>query len=102
MIRRPPRSTLFPYTTLFRSAHAISHPVRDLRRALDQVGEGRTDVQVEVNDASEIGRLQAGRSAEHTAGLQPRPYAVWRPLPGKKSNAAPPSDRKCPRLNAIP
>ena len=44
-------------------AHAISNPVRDLRRALDQVGEGRTDVEVEVNDASEIGRLQAGFNA---------------------------------------
>jgi adenylate cyclase len=41
-------------------AHAISRPVRDLRRALDDVGEGRTDIEVEVNDASEIGRLQAG------------------------------------------
>jgi adenylate cyclase len=44
-------------------AHAISHPVRDLRRALDEVGEGRTDIEVEVNDASEIGRLQAGFNA---------------------------------------
>ena len=44
-------------------AHAISNPIRELRRALDDVGEGRTDVVVDVNDASEIGRLQAGFNA---------------------------------------
>ena len=44
-------------------AQAVSRPVRELRRALDEVGEGRTDVEVEVNDASEIGRLQAGFNA---------------------------------------
>jgi adenylate cyclase len=42
------------------TAQAISRPVRDLRRALEAVGEGRTDVVVPVTDASEIGRLQVG------------------------------------------
>jgi adenylate cyclase len=44
-------------------AHAIATPVRSLRDAMDQVGEGRTDVEVQVDDASEIGRLQAGFNA---------------------------------------
>jgi adenylate cyclase len=41
-------------------AHAIARPVRTLREAMDQVREGRTDIEVKVDDASEIGRLQAG------------------------------------------
>jgi adenylate cyclase len=44
-------------------AHAIAKPVRSLREAMDEVGEGRTDVEVKVDDASEIGRLQAGFNA---------------------------------------
>jgi adenylate cyclase len=44
-------------------AHAIARPVRSLRDAMDAVGEGRTDVEVQVDDASEIGRLQAGFNA---------------------------------------
>jgi adenylate cyclase len=44
-------------------AHTIARPVRSLRKAMDQVGEGRTDIEVRVDDASEIGRLQAGFNA---------------------------------------
>src|SRR3712207_7578933 len=66
MIRRPPRSTLFPYTTLFRSRLALQEPVvaGDLERAL--VGLG------------------AGRSEEHTSELQSRQYLVCRLLLEKK------------------
>jgi adenylate cyclase len=52
-------------------AQAISKPVRDLRRAMDEVREGRTDVEVRVNDASEIGRLQTGFN-EMVDGLRER------------------------------
>src|SRR3712207_7913577 len=40
MIRRPPRSTLFPYTTLFRSIDLDAHIARRLRRSLDATGDG--------------------------------------------------------------
>src|SRR3989442_9474199 len=73
MIRRPPRSTLFPYTTLFRSLRGSSgrRPVPAARashrgRALDRGPEPR------------------GRSEEHTSELQSRPHLVCRLLLEKK------------------
>src|SRR5215203_7099595 len=62
MIRRPPRSTLFPYTTLFRSPDRVDHH-------LPTVGEGDDEV---------------GRSEEHTSELQSRQYLVCRLLLEKK------------------
>jgi adenylate cyclase len=53
------------------ATQAVARPVRDLRRAMDAVGDGSTDVTVPVNDASEIGRLQAGFNAM-VAGLRER------------------------------
>src|SRR3712207_7953692 len=47
MIRRPPRSTLFPYTTLFRSARVRSSMAKwpdNARRVLDAIADGRTDL----------------------------------------------------------
>src|SRR5205809_6194300 len=81
MIRRPPRSTLFPYTTLFRSrhpAHLLRQSVRDpLRR--DRGGRRR--------DRSEICRDAPGlRSEEHTSELQSRLHLVCRLLLEKKKN----------------
>src|SRR2546428_9100041 len=80
MIRRPPRSTLFPYTTLFRSLEA-SAPVR--------LGLGPSRQRV-----SERGRRDAarpddglGRSEEHTSELQSRSDLVCR-LPLEKKNTA--------------
>src|SRR3989442_7607141 len=83
MIRRPPRSTLFPYTTLFRSCelceceggpahrdprHDHSHRERRVRRAGHDV-HGASD-----------------RSEEHTSELQSRPHLVCRLLLEKKKN----------------
>src|SRR3712207_9244189 len=94
MIRRPPRSTLFPYTTLFRSAGDVAeHPdgqpavfVEDHRRwdgAGRQVpGEGQQSLAVRVVDAR-IG--QPVRSEEHTSELQSRQYLVCRLLLEKKN-----------------
>src|SRR2546422_5245552 len=68
MIRRPPRSTLFPYTTLFRSP--LAH---------------RAEIVAEVERVS--GRLDAGknaRSEEHTSELQSRLHLVCRLLLEKK------------------
>src|SRR3712207_7628545 len=75
MIRRPPRSTLFPYTTLFRSC---SSPVRCCPRA---GREGSSDV---VRLAVGSGRAPRRRSEEHTSELQSRQYLVCRLLLEKK------------------
>src|SRR3712207_8632735 len=84
MIRRPPRSTLFPYTTLFRS-----------RRGIDERGRPGT-----ARQARGSGRLRRGepleprsvpashpparRSEEHTSELQSRQYRIWRFVCEKK------------------
>src|SRR3712207_7748618 len=78
MIRRPPRSTLFPYTTLFRSRH----PRGELRGQ-----RGRVDVVRGLAAASPIcphGRRLLLRSEEHTSELQSRQYLVCRLLLEKK------------------
>src|SRR3712207_8915155 len=86
MIRRPPRSTLFPYTTLFRSravgVHRVEqdlpHPeLRCLHAPLDGVPAGAA--------ASAVGG-DLERSEEHTSELQSRQYLVCRLLLEKKKN----------------
>src|SRR3989442_6642087 len=76
MIRRPPRSTLFPYTTLFRSGHAPDDAV--LRRA-------RRAHAVRDLAARESVRRRTRRSEEHTSELQSRPHLVCRLLLEKKN-----------------
>src|SRR5690554_7211577 len=75
MIRRPPRSTLFPYTTLFRSVGVRRSLVVGLAQVLALVpGTSRSGV-----------TLSAGlRSEEHTSELQSRPHLVCRLLLEKK------------------
>src|SRR3712207_7235408 len=81
MIRRPPRSTLFPYTTLFRSDRAAM--VRD--RLLDGVEHGHAvDVAAEAPRRHAADDLRARRSEEHTSELQSRQYLVCRLLLEKK------------------
>src|SRR3712207_7198175 len=81
MIRRPPRSTLFPYTTLFRSSGRCPHRGRVLPADRPQHASAhprpprRRDVQ---------GRRTAARSEEHTSELQSRQYLVCRLLLEKK------------------
>src|SRR2546422_3012377 len=76
MIRRPPRSTLFPYTTLFRSCQVIScgtggcFTIRQRRRDTDHLGHRR-------------------RSEEHTSELQSRLHLVCRLLLEKKKKQTP-------------
>src|SRR3712207_8888960 len=95
MIRRPPRSTLFPYTTLFRSsrvtsksASASENEAAELRRMLtlsrvhglvDRVLSFR-DVEVKVQTLIRV------RSEEHTSELQSRQYLVCRLLLEKKKH----------------
>src|SRR3712207_8516126 len=90
MIRRPPRSTLFPYTTLFRSRlPAVPPPVVgivDPLRIRDGNGDD-VDVAVEVHAQHLVGLIEVvlhARSEEHTSELQSRQYLVCRLLLEKK------------------
>src|SRR3712207_7536259 len=92
MIRRPPRSTLFPYTTLFRSDRLTADEDRVAAAAsrLDEVGppDGEQTAQREERVATRQthARARAGaRSEEHTSELQSRQYIVCRLLLEKKN-----------------
>src|SRR5215813_14388556 len=76
MIRRPPRSTLFPYTTLFRSDRRRCRP-----RAHAPVRRSRARTPPDVRTP---GRSRGARSEEHTSELQSRPHLVCRLLLEKK------------------
>src|SRR3712207_7341294 len=89
MIRRPPRSTLFPYTTLFRSVAVLGR-----RHAVVQAEGLRELSRLAVADAAGHfadrdlpGREQVRRSEEHTSELQSRQYLVCRLLLEKKRRA---------------
>src|SRR2546422_5183755 len=99
MIRRPPRSTLFPYTTLFRSL-AEDNPVNQqvatamlLKRGhqVDVVGNGREAVDAVGKESYDLVHGLATvaddiRSEEHTSELQSRLHLVCRLLLEKKKN----------------
>src|SRR5947209_10264671 len=82
MIRRPPRSTLFPYTTLFRSAHHFAIHNFDLRYLVKFILNSQTYQLSWVPD--ETNRGDVARSEEHTSELQSRQYLVCRLLLEKK------------------
>src|SRR3712207_8183928 len=99
MIRRPPRSTLFPYTTLFRSAC-----VREIENTLGYpvfVKPSNLGSSVGINKAADAGGLRFAvdeaaafdrrviveRSEEHTSELQSRQYLVCRLLLEKKTKS---------------
>src|SRR3712207_7725466 len=89
MIRRPPRSTLFPYTTLFRSIRGAAPRRPGCRRAGPHVdGSGRARLSVpraSLAAPERPSRPPAGsRSEEHTSELQSRQYLVCRLLLEKK------------------
>src|SRR3712207_8383794 len=88
MIRRPPRSTLFPYTTLFRSTERpVGHrPVVVRRRWPPGV---RPDLAPLLKRAAIAPKAKGGgpRSEEHTSELQSRQYLVCRLLLEKKNTA---------------
>src|SRR3712207_6913077 len=86
MIRRPPRSTLFPYTTLFRSVDVLGDGA-SLRGRLSEARPGDRDP-LALEDAPRLVLEEAhggaGRSEEHTSELQSRQYLVCRLLLEKK------------------
>src|SRR3712207_6872841 len=90
MIRRPPRSTLFPYTTLFRSTFSTSsygfRPGRSAHQAVQRAQEyiaagDRLVVDLDLEKFFD-------RSEEHTSELQSRQYLVCRLLLEKKKNTS--------------
>src|SRR2546429_6303230 len=88
MIRRPPRSTLFPYTTLFRSH--IRHKLSMTREQVKDVAVEETEYAVahgvEVSFVTEdTFRADLDRSEEHTSELQSRLHLVCRLLLEKKT-----------------
>src|SRR3712207_7659392 len=91
MIRRPPRSTLFPYTTLFRS---MSRFPEYLGRKCPAPSTSRNIIITDffspqgVFRSSNVGPF---RSEEHTSELQSRQYLVCRLLLEKKNNHSPPT-----------
>src|SRR2546422_8046898 len=85
MIRRPPRSTLFPYTTLFRSVPSpAAGTVAEVRAKVgDKVSEGSVILTLEAAESAAAPR-PAQRSEEHTSELQSRLHLVCRLLLEKK------------------
>src|SRR3712207_8787791 len=93
MIRRPPRSTLFPYTTLFRSGLAMTYA--HTGRHEEGIEEARVAARLSHDSPLALATLghacavagrerEAGRSEEHTSELQSRQYLVCRLLLEKK------------------
>src|SRR2546425_8968339 len=84
MIRRPPRSTLFPYTTLFRSLR--QDLFRQVQQESQEQGLARLAVPVRRRRGAGGRRLLPHRSEEHTSELQSLAYLVCRLLLEKKKN----------------
>src|SRR2546429_4629795 len=97
MIRRPPRSTLFPYTTLFRSRHRAGRPDRSALYVFRQAAlssslpsEGHHLVLMRQRYGADVAILEnrasaLSRSEEHTSELQSRLHLVCRLLLEKKN-----------------
>src|SRR3712207_7455069 len=85
MIRRPPRSTLFPYTTLFRSRR-VREATEDHDRSGARLSESQPAREVRIRAGGRGAGLEPllVRSEEHTSELQSRQYLVCRLLLEKK------------------
>src|SRR3712207_7601312 len=92
MIRRPPRSTLFPYTTLFRSLPAITaiydHHVRHGTGSFEETPPDLAEMTARFARVRQASCPWLVRSEEHTSELQSRQYLVCRLLLEKKKNHA--------------
>src|SRR3712207_8838858 len=94
MIRRPPRSTLFPYTTLFRSFRtkggSASTPQCNVREQVGPVGRSGAamvgQIDMPPGATQSAAETPGSRSEEHTSELQSRQYLVCRLLLEKKNN----------------
>src|SRR2546428_9969482 len=90
MIRRPPRSTLFPYTTLFRSRYPLRLDGSNWSIPVDSRGAGKDGVGQGAHQTAVVGRghgiRRRHRSEEHTSELQSRSDLVCRLLLEKKKD----------------
>src|SRR3712207_8304788 len=86
MIRRPPRSTLFPYTTLFRSSSARSNTAASSEVRAESIRPSRPST-TSWQACSTSAPCWVSRSEEHTSELQSRQYLVCRLLLEKKKKA---------------
>src|SRR3989442_8795048 len=84
MIRRPPRSTLFPYTTLFRSERGLSSHGANAGQALKRRSQRISYLVLDFLRAAACPVGEDDRSEEHTSELQSRPHLVCRLLLEKK------------------
>src|SRR3712207_8935663 len=102
MVRRPPRSTLFPYTPLFRSAAdvgagaAVHDQVDRVIAAQDLLAQEPRRARLGDGRVEDVGDVVV-RSEEHTSELQSRQYLVCRLLLAKQKTI---NDRKSTRLNS--
>src|SRR2546422_1455787 len=83
MIRRPPRSTLFPYTTLFRSAK-----VEELIAATPSVAVDDEGGRMDIISGGEVYRVDPGRAGEGMRPAPPAPEVASRPSPPQASPVA--------------
>src|SRR5258707_3904439 len=100
MIRRPPRSTLFPYTTLFRSAEAVAASAAATYDAVvidDWLLNEADGLWKVLRSRQSVSLRTVRRSEEHTSELQSRQYLVCRLLLEKKRNVA-----DCVRFDVAP
>src|SRR2546427_2977856 len=94
MIRRPPRSTLFPYTTLFRSHVDADAVARARAEMLERVGEAADFImELEIGQRADLAGLafpdqRCLRSEEHTSELQSQSNLVCRLLLEKKKRVS--------------
>src|SRR3712207_7487315 len=90
MIRRPPRSTLFPYTTLFRSATALKRLIVGRPMSSGELGHTLLpkSIALPVFASDALSSMAYARSEEHTSELQSRQYLVCRLLLVKKRSQA--------------
>src|SRR3712207_9060067 len=88
MIRRPPRSTLFPYTTLFRSpkVEEVITAFKDFVGELPLIGYNAQKSDLPILAENGLDLRDQYRSEEHTSELQSRQYLVCRLLLEKKKN----------------
>src|SRR5687768_17860766 len=87
MIRRPPRSTLFPYTTLFRSRRPFKSPRVGSCRGVCLAASSQSSLPVSCRRSKALTKYAwrtSGRSEEHTSELQSRLHLVCRLLLEKK------------------
>src|SRR2546427_8650506 len=96
MIRRPPRSTLFPYTTLFRSL--VGRNIRDLRGEFSRGSQRQMQLKRGIvgSRKAQQRRVERARSEEHTSELQSQSNFVCRLLLEKKKS------RRAPQYGSRP